>query len=321
MHKLNEEQQKALTALGNWAAKFLDITERAADTGTPDTMLHEVRKATEAHVATISADGAKQFFETLMELLTQPEFRRDYVASFSRHAAELEARATKTGEGADLFDRLVALERGAVGASLIVVGDAYDASSMGREMMRPSRYLRAITDAPNGEAIAMHLIDTIRLVAEPAYARYLRVLLRLDAAARGELRGAFDAKFGQLVNSAAPLFPSLVEKDIAHIRNSGAHGSWGYDVPNDAVVITDLKWTRRIELTALGDITFRAFNVSGTVLNDVLSAYSTRALAKSGAWEGLASALARVREPGAEERFEEAQARLWQPIRARWHLS
>lgn len=319
--ELDEEQRAALARLGAWATSFAEIAERGAETGTPDTMLEEVRTTTEQHVGGISRDGAKRFVEALFDQLARDEIRREYVDSFRDHARDLCERARKEPMGAALLDQLIALEQGAIGAALVVVGAEHDPANMGREIVRPARYIRALANAPNDEAVAMHLIDLVRLVAEPAYARYARILLRLEAAERGNLAPKIPAALGNLIPRAAAAFPGRVEADLAHIRNAGAHGRWHFDVKAEQVVVADGKWgTRGYDLDEFGDLAFTAFRVSGPTLLAVMNAYSVRALAESGAWEGLASALARLREPDASARIEEAQARLWQPIRRRWGL-
>jgi hypothetical protein len=319
--ELDEQQRAALARLGAWATSFAEITERGAEAGTPDTMLDEVRTVTEQHLAGISKDGAKHLFEALFDQLARDETRRSYVDSFRDHARDLCVQARRDPMGAALFDQLIALEQGAIGAALVVVGAEHDPANMGREIVRPAHYLRALADAPNDEAVAMHLIDLVRLVAEPAYARYARILVRLEAAARGDLAPKIPTALGNLIPRAAASFPGRVEADLAHIRNAGAHGSWRYDVKAEQVVITDRKWgTHGYDLDDFGEIAFKAFRVSGPTLLAVLNAYALRALADSGAWEGLASALARLREPDATARIEEAQGRLWKPIRRRWAL-
>lgn len=65
----------------------------------------------------------------------------------------------------------------------------------------------------------------------------------------------------------------------------------------DRLVVTDRKWSRAYDLDEFGALAFSAFRISGPTLLSVLSGYALRALAAPARWGGLASALARLREP------------------------
>ena len=166
----------------------------------------------------------------------------------------------------------------------LILKDFFDYEDHIRRSLEPADLLLALQSRKR-EAKARYLLRAYREIVEMSYQKYLRLLWILSSILLDD-RKPFPKSLGDYCRQL-PLrlddYRSLVDPDVAFIRNAAAHGDWAYDPSSNSVILQDKKkiplelTLRKLEMRLEG-----IYFISGPILLNLINKYIITFYQKSG---------------------------------------
>ena len=151
----------------------------------------------------------------------------------------------------------------------------------GERALNISRVLPHLVAAEQsvGETRAREALGALEDVAELLYKPFLRELVRLDVAMKGDASSPAD-RLGVLVKQAASrlsAYPGLVDSDAGWLRNAQAHKHFDYDDETDELTLWDDKMPRtKFAVQDLLGRVHRMWELSGPTFDAVCDVLTLR---------------------------------------------
>lgn len=284
-HKIKKEDRKLLERLGNWFIK--QSREFNPEFVTTYLKSYDKKHQKELHKI-LTKDNAQRLVGIMGRALTSNYSK--YEASRLRSLKKEKQKLQKKDSRIILLERLFKeVNRKRKYLVFLILRDFFDYKDHFRRLLEPADLLLALQSRKR-EARARYLLRAYREIVEMSYQKYLIFLWILSSILLDD-RKLFPKSLGDYCRQL-PLRlgnnRSLVDPDVAFIRNAAAHGDWEYNSRSNTVILRDKKkiplelTLRKLEMRLEG-----IYFISGPILLNLINRYAMTFYQKSGLADGI----------------------------------